>query len=103
MERGLVDEYRLLVFPTVAGEGKRLFSRGAFDLELVSVRPRRRRDASLSTETAFAMSAPGKDVSATREAVMRRATLAAASPPRRHSWIVPAWTGAAARRSARAT
>ena len=36
MERGLVDEYRLLVFPTVAGEGKRLFSGGAFDLELVS-------------------------------------------------------------------
>lgn len=38
MEAGLVDEYRLLVFPTVVGEGTRLFARGvaATDLSLVS-------------------------------------------------------------------
>jgi dihydrofolate reductase len=34
--RNLVDEYRLLVFPLVAGTGRRLFERGPLELELVS-------------------------------------------------------------------
>jgi dihydrofolate reductase len=37
MEHDLVDEYRLLVFPLVIGQGRRLFERGPVDLSLVSV------------------------------------------------------------------
>jgi dihydrofolate reductase len=36
MARGVVDEYRLLVFPLVTGAGRRLFEQGSLDLELVS-------------------------------------------------------------------
>ena len=42
MRAGLVDEYRLLVFPTALGAGRRLFtsSAGADDLRMVSAEPR---------------------------------------------------------------
>ncbi|MDA0162873.1 dihydrofolate reductase family protein [Solirubrobacter ginsenosidimutans] len=36
IEHDLVDEYRLLVFPLVIGEGRRLFERGPVSLELVA-------------------------------------------------------------------
>jgi dihydrofolate reductase len=35
----LVDEYRLLVFPLVLGQGRRLFERGGIDLTLVAAEP----------------------------------------------------------------
>jgi dihydrofolate reductase len=34
MQAGLVDEYRLLVFPTIVGEGRRLFEPGRASAEL---------------------------------------------------------------------
>ena len=42
MRAGMVDEYRLLVFPTVLGDGRRLFtsSAGAGELRMVSAEPR---------------------------------------------------------------
>ena len=41
IQHGLVDEYRLMVFPTVLGTGKRLFSEGGTvtALELVEAKP----------------------------------------------------------------
>ena len=42
MQADIVDEYRLIVFPTVLGEGRRLFTSpaGASDLRMVSAGPR---------------------------------------------------------------